>query len=80
VWVGVAPRGSIAEAGEQDPHLGGVQPPGRLVTVLQRVEQLDSEQLGQPSQGELVDPEAGPLAGHPGRQLVTRQRGQPAAV
>jgi len=51
-----------------------------LVTVLQRVEQLDSEQLGQPSQGELVDPEAGPLAGHPGRQLVTRQRGQPAAV
>ena len=50
---------------EQDPHLGGVQRRRGLVTVLQRVEQLDAQQFGQPGQGELVHPEPGPLARPP---------------
>ncbi len=72
--VGFAQRDCIAEAGEQDPHLGGVQRRRGLVTLLQRVEQLGAQQLRQPGQGELVHPEPGPLAGHPGRQLVTGQQ------
>ena len=76
--VGLAQRGGAAEAGEQDPHLGGVQRRRCLVTVLQRVEQLGAQQLRQPGQGELVHPEPGLLAGHPGGQLVTGQRGDRA--
>src|SRR6266545_1546469 len=76
--VGLAQRGGIAEAGEQDPHLGGVQRRRALVTLLQRVEQLGPQQLRQPGQGELVQPEPGLLAGGPGCQLVTRQRGDRA--
>ena len=72
--VDAAQRGGAAEAGEQDPHLGGVQRRRGLVTLLQRVEQLGAQQLRQPGQGELVHPEAGPLAGHPGGQLVTGQQ------
>ena len=70
--VGLAQRGGAAEAGEQDPHLGGVQRRRRLVTVLQRVEQLGAQQLRQPGQGELVHPEPGPLGGDPRRQLAHR--------
>ena len=76
--VGLAQRGGIAEAGEQDPHLGGVQRRRALVTLLQRVKQLGPQQLRQPGQGELVHPEPGPLAGDPGCQLVTGQRGDRA--
>ena len=72
--VGLAQRGGVAEAREQDPHLGGVQRRRCLVTVLQPVEQLDAQQFRQPGQRELPHPEAGPLAGHPGRQLVPRQQ------
>src|SRR5487761_1348174 len=65
---GSAPR---TEAAKQDPDLGGVQRWRRLVTLLQRVEQLCAQQ---PGEGELVHPEPGPLTGHPGRQLVTGQQ------
>jgi hypothetical protein len=72
--VGFAQRDCIAEAGEQDPDLGGVQRRWRLVTLLQRVEQLGAQQLRQPGEGELVHPEPRPLAGDPGRQIVTGQQ------
>jgi hypothetical protein len=58
-------------------HLGGVQWRRGLVTVLQPVEQLDAQQFGQPGQRELVHPEPGPLAVHPGRQLVTAEQASP---
>jgi hypothetical protein len=45
--------------------------------VLQPVEQLDAQQFGQPGQRELVHPEPGPLAVHPGRQLVTAEQASP---
>ena len=48
-----------------------------LVTVLQPVEQLDAQQFRPPGQRELVHPEPGPLAVHPGRQLVTAEQAPP---
>ena len=46
--VSLAQRGGAGEAGEQDPDLGGIQRRRRLVTLLQRVEQLHAEQPGSP--------------------------------
>ena len=76
--VGLAQRPRAAEAGEQDPHLGGIQRRRRLIALLQRVDQLGLQQLRQPGKGELVHPEPGPLAGDPGRQLLIGQRGDRA--
>ena len=73
--VGVAQRAGRAQAGEQDPHLAGVQRRRRLVTALQRVEHLSAEHLGQAGQGELVHPEQGRLGGDPCGQLAGRQAG-----
>jgi hypothetical protein len=50
----------------------------RLITLLQRVEQLGAQQFRQPGQGELVNPEPGPVAGDPDRQFVIGKRGDRA--
>jgi hypothetical protein len=78
--VGVAQRAGAAQAREQNPHLAGIQRRGRLVTLLQRVAQLDSEHLGQPGQRELMYPQPRLLVGDPAGQLRRRQRGGVAAA
>ena len=70
--VGVPQRSGPGQAGQQDPHLGGIHRRRGQVTALQRVEHLDAEQLGQPGQAELVHPEQGPLRGHPRGQSIGR--------
>src|SRR5262249_38074822 len=72
--VSFAQRGGVAETGKQDPDLSGIERRWALVTLLQRVEQFRAQQFRQPGQGELVHPEPGPLAGRPGRQIVTGQQ------
>jgi len=44
--VGLSQRGGAGQAGQQDPHLAGVQGRGCLITALQRVEDLDTHQVG----------------------------------
>ena len=75
LWVSIAQRPGVAEAAEQDPHLGGIQRWWRLIALLQPVEQLDAQPFGQPGQAELVHPEPRLLPGHPGVELLARQCG-----